>query len=301
MYSQTRSESDGITAINITHPRQSYNWEFVLESKKITVSSGFYSTYKWGTTPVQIQSALYFTFSPTDDFEFVVHLFDILHRLLQFLCYRQNIHCTGANIYTPENKKQLSIGSFSAKWISELQPESNNRILEKVIPFELIGNSLGDILQRLADRTLYFRHLPDNSFDERRITPARSIMLAAAFEWEYSYVYLGGNPNAANKGSFKKRLVRSLTDYSDCIEIFAKAKYSMNNKTYTVDTTAEKIKEARNSFAHGDIAIDYDLETFLGLSIMPYLVYAMQLRSAGMDANHIRKAINNLFDLHISV
>lgn len=300
MYSQTRSKDGGITAINIQRPRQSYSWEFSLDNQKITVSSGFFHTYKWGSTPVQIQSALYFSFDPTDNYEFVVHLFDILHRLLQYLCYRQNIHCTGTNIYAlDEDNRQISIGVFSAKWISELQPESSIRILEKVISFDLIGDSLSNILQRLADHTLYFLHLPDNSLDERRITPARSIMLAAAFEWEYSQIYLGGSTK--NKGSFYDRLVRAFTDYADCIEIFAKYKYSLNKKSYAIDSTARKITKARNNFAHGDISMEYDLETLLGISLMPYLVYAMQLRAAGINTRNIRNAINKLFDLRISV
>lgn len=302
MYSQTRNEKDGITTINITRPRQSYSWDFVLDAKKITVSSGYYQKYKWGTTPVQIKSALYFSFSPTDNYEFVIRLFDILHRLLQFLCYRQNIHSTEANIYAQdENGRDVTIGIFSAKWISELPPETNERVLQKVIPFKLIGNSLSPVLQRLADRTLYFHHLPDNSIDAGRFTPARAIMLTAAFEWEHCQIYLGGNTKANNKGNFKDRLIKALKDHADCIETFAKAKYSMNNKTYTINAAAEKIKEARNSFAHGEITMSYDLETLLGLVIMPYLVYAMQLRSAGMDADHIRKAINYLFDLRISL
>ncbi len=62
-------------------------------------------------------------------------------------------------------------------------------------------------------------------------------------------------------------------DYADCIEIFAKYKYSLNKKSYAIDSTARKITKARNNFAHGDISMEYDLETLLGISLMPYLVY----------------------------
>ena len=47
--------------------------------------------------------------------------------------------------------------------------------------------------------------------------------------------------------------------------------------------------------------MEYDLETLLGISLMPYLIYAMQLRAAGIDAGNIRNAINKLFDLRVSV
>lgn len=298
MYSQTINKERNITAINLTSPRQSYSWQFVLDDQKIIASSGFLHTYTWETTPVQIQSALYFSFSPTNNMEFIVRLFDMAYRLLQFLCYRQNIHCTKADMYiSNEHEKHTPIGTFSAKWINELQPESTKRNLQKVIPFEFSDNALENILQRLADNTLYYHHLPYNNTDGHHITPARSIMLMAAFEWEFKHVYF----DKKNNGSFKMRLIKALTDFSDCIEIFIKHRYSLNDKEYSIESTAIKIKEARNSFAHGDITINYDLDTLLGLSIMPYLIYAMQLRAAGLDTDNIRKAINQLFDQNLSV
>lgn len=188
------------------------------------------------------------------------------------------------------------IGIFNAKWMSDQTPETEKRILEKNIPFSLVGNAMERLLQRLADRTLYYRHVPDNSKDERRITPARSIMMAAAFEWEYKQNYLGGKKPT---DSFKDRLVKALNDYSDCIATFAQRVFALNNKTYSVDAVAEIIKDARNDFAHGDIKIEYDLETLLGLAILPYLIYAMQLRDAGVDTDSIKRSINSLFALHM--
>lgn len=298
MYSQSLEENGHVSAINIEPPRQHYHWEFNLDGKKVIVSSGFNHTYRWGTTPLQIQSALFCSFEATDNYEFIMHLFDILHRLLQYLCYRQNVHCTGTDIYILEDSgRYTSIGCFSAKWISELQPETNKRNMERVIPFELIGNAMDHMLQRLADGTLYFLHLPDNSIDERRITPGRSVMLAAAFEWEFSQVYLGGNTK--KKGKFYDRLVQALTDHSDCIEKIAKFKYSINDRSYCVESAARKIMKARNNFAHGDIKMEYDLETLLGLSIMPYLIYAMQLRAMGVSTENICEAMRKLFDLRL--
>ena len=297
MYSYTRNDKGMISTMNFTSPRQSFEWKFTLDKKEITVSSGFSHNYRWDATPVQIQSMLYFDFEPTEDYEFVIHVFDIGQRLLQYLCYRQNINCIGADIYVlDENDKHIKIGIFNAKWMCDQTPETEKRILEKSISFSLVGDAMERLLQRLADRTLYYRHIPDNSKDERRITPARSIMLTAAFEWEYKQNYCGGNKP---KGVFKDRLIKALNDYSDCIALFAQRVFSLNNKVYSVDVVAERIKDARNDFAHGDIKIDYDLETLLGLAILPYLIYAMQLRAAGADSDAIKKSINNLFDLHM--
>ena len=300
MYSQSRNETGSITAINIEQPRQSYHWEFRRDGHTITASSGFFHTYRFDSTPVQIQSVLYFSFDSTDNYQYIVDLFDILHRLLQYLCYRQNIHVTGAYIYaTDESGEQIRIGTFAASWISELQPETDKRVFRKVISFDLISNSIGNLLQRLADKTLYCRHLPNSSLDERRITPARSIMLAAAFEWEHSREYLGGRTQ--NKGPFRQRMIQVFKDYSECIGVFANNKYARNNKKYSISAAAEKITKARNGFAHGDIKDTYDLETLLGISILPYLIYAMQLRAAGLDDLLIKKSINQLFALQISV
>ena len=297
MYSYTRDDKGMITAMNFTSPRQSFEWEFDLDQKKITVSSGFSHSYRWNTMPIQVQSTLYFGFEPTENYEFVVHVFDIGQRLLQYLCYRQNINCTEAGIYVlVDNGKHAKIGGFSAKWMCDQLLETEKRILERNIPFSLVGDAMSQLLQRLSDGTLYYRHIPDNSKDERRITPARSIMLTAAFEWEYKQIYLAGKKPT---DSFKNRLVKALNDYSDCIEIFANRVYSLNNVTYSIDAVAERIKDARNDFAHGDIKIDYDLETLLGLAILPYLIYAMQLRAAGMEVESIKRSINSLFALRM--
>lgn len=295
MYSYTSNDKGMITAMNFTSPRQSFEWKFDLSQKIVTVSSGFSHSYRWNTTPIQIQSMLHFGFEPTEDYKFVVRVFDIGQRLLQYLCYRQNINCTDAGIYMlTENGEHARIGSFSAKWMCDQDPETEKRILEKNIPFSLVGDTMSQLLQRLSDGTLYDRHIPDNSKDERRITPARSIMLTAAFEWEYKQIYLAGKKPT---DSFMNRLIKSLNDYSDCIESFAQRVYSLNNKTYSVDAVAETIKDARNDFAHGDIKIYYDLETLLGFVILPYLIYSMQLRAAGMSTDSIKQSIKNLFVL----
>jgi len=297
MYSYQIDAQGIITAMNFTRPKPSFEWKFSLEGVEVTVSSGFTHSYKWNSKPVEIQSMLHLSFKPTEKYEFVVRVFNIAQNLLQYLCYRQNINCTNAYIYAQnEEGKNIKIGIYDARWMSEQLPETEKRSLKKKITFMLVENGVSNLLQRLADNTLYSRHIPDNSKDERRITPARSIMLTAAFEWEYKQVYLNGKKPT---DSFKERLVKALNDYSDCIGLFAQRTYSMNNRTYDIDSAAEKIKIARNDFAHGDIKIDYDLETLMGISILPYLVYAMQLRAAGVDTDSIKHAINELFALHM--
>lgn len=299
MYSYTLDDKGMISKMNFERPKQSFEWKFNLDNHEITASSGYSHSYRWGTTPIQINSLLYFGFEPTDDYEFVLHVFDLGNRLLQYLCFRQNINCSDLGIYVlSDNGNNVRIGSFYAKWMCDQSPETNEKNLKKCIPYHLIGSSMGNLLQRFADSTLYYRHFPYNSKDERRITPARTIMLTAAFEWEYRQFYLNGNKPNKND-YFKKRLARSLSDFSDCIEIFAKRLYSVNSVQYSIDSAAEKVKNARHAFAHGDITMHYDLETLLGIAILPYLIYAMQLRSAGMSNDAIKHSINHLFGLQM--
>ncbi len=172
MYSYTLDDKGMMSAMSFNRPKQFYEWKFCLDNQMITASSGYSHSYRWGTTPIQIHSVLYFGFESTENYEFVLHVFDIGNRLLQFLCFRQNVNCTDAGIYVlSDNGKNTRIGTFASKWFCDQTPELDEKIQKKCIPYGLIGKSMEKILQRLSDNNLYYRHIPYNSKDERRIIP----------------------------------------------------------------------------------------------------------------------------------
>ena len=338
MYSYTLDDNGLISTINFDHSKESFKWQFTLDGQSITAKSGFLHSYKWGSTPVDIQSAFFCSFDPTEDYEFIVHLFDIVSRLLQYLCYRQNISISNGYLYaSDEEHKHHNIGTFNAKWLETQYPESEKWMSKRVIDFKKVNDSMSVLLQRISDGTLYLRHIPQNSKDTLAITPARTVLLMAAFEGEFSFSYpkeidlpqeIKEKREQAVKGiesliaqpeyelvkgdfsrfigelknpSLRLKLEHALADYNDCISVFAKKLFAINGVEFSWEIVAKTITRMRNDISHGRLNTDYGVDTYLSVTIMPYLIYAMQLRSTGLNDKVIQKAINDLFQLNIAL
>ena len=338
MYSYTLDDNGLISTINFDHSKESFKWQFTLDGQSITAKSGFLHSYKWGSTPVDIQSAFFCSFDPTEDYEFIVHLFDIVSRLLQYLCYRQNISISNGYLYaSDEEHKHHNIGTFNAKWLETQYPEGEKWMSKRVIDFKKVNDSMSVLLQRISDGTLYLRHIPQNSKDILAITPARTVLLMAAFEGEFSFSYpkeidlpqeIKEKREQAVKGiesliaqpeyelvkgdfsrfigelknpSLRLKLEHALADYNDCISVFAKKLFAINGVEFSWEIVAKTITRMRNDISHGRLNTDYGVDTYLSVTIMPYLIYAMQLRSTGLNDKVIQKAINDLFQLNIAL
>jgi hypothetical protein len=212
--------------------------------------------------------------------------------------------------------------------------ESEKTIRDKVIDFELLQNNLGEIFQAFSDGSVYLDHIPYNSRDKNKISPARFILVMAAFEWEFRNIYgdiktkenekfrnakngiIGFLEEKINGSSGKEkeytkkykkiiensdmslseRINRALKDYADILEVFITSLYKMNNiENYKYSEIALRLETQRNNYAHGNIDKELNGLVILDLIIMEWLNYAMVLNKIGMDRNIIKKSINKLF------
>ena len=183
----------GIEKIHIQSSTESMHWNFQLSNKSVTVYFGIKRKYTYDESPLQLQSAIYMEFDPTEDYDFITRLFVIGRNFIRYICYRRNINITASNVYAhDENRRIWLIGSFDANWLHTAYPEAKKQIKKCFIPISLLEDSLEFLFQHLAEDTLYLRHVPENYSASKGMTPAHSIMLTAAFEWEFSQLYPDG-------------------------------------------------------------------------------------------------------------
>lgn len=329
-YNYTMNET-GINSINLQASTGDQQWVFNLNEIRVTVSFGIMQSFTHDESPLRLQSALYMEFEPTEDHEFITRLFAIGRNFLRYVCYRRNINITKSSVYTHDGKRKFCpIGSFDAAWLHTDYPETKKRMQRNYIPVSSLGTSLGYFFQKLSDDTLYLRHIPASIKDARGITPAHSVMLTAAFEYEYHQLFPEGIKHKAKtqkkheliktgldslisdekydsvKKEFERakniltndnleaQLNQAFKELSVCFESHAKSLFDLNETEYSTSIMAKTISKMRNDFAHGNINIDYGKETFLSITILPYLIYAMQLKQAGLDESEITKIIGKL-------
>lgn len=309
--------------------------EFVVN--KIKVKSHFYITTNTCNTlidsPLSINSALIFDFEKTNDYKFILRLFYIAKKFIQFLCYRRDVYLPNVDLYAPyENVKYLKFATLHI--IDELHSCDLNSLKEKrYISQSLIVGYEGKILADIADNLLYLRHLPETYKSGRLIDASRFIMIMAAFEWGFKRMYPDGIPKDSNtiqieneameaiedlinksKGKLKKKykflknlissdnlqskIIKTGNDFDDAIGNFGKNLYELNNEILDYSKMGDRLANQRNNFAHGNLNKDFIGFSLLDLIYLEYIIYAMQLRYYGISDINIRKAINNLFRLN---
>lgn len=326
-------DETGINSISIQSSPDDQRWTFNLNETCVTVSFDIMRTFTYDESPLRLQSALYMEFEPTEDHDFITRLFTIGRNFLRYVCYRRNINITQSSVYAhDENRKIWLVGSFDAAWLHTDYPETKKRMKRNIIPVSSLGNSLGYLFQKLSDDTLYLRHIPESIKDARGITPAHSVMLTAAFEYEYHQLYPEGikhkektqkkheliksgldsliaderydsvktqferAKNILTNDNLEAQLNQAFKELSVCFESHAKSLFDLNETEYSTSIMAKTISKMRNDFAHGNINIDYGKETFLSITILPYLIYAMQLKQAGLDELEITKILGKLLN-----
>ena len=168
-------------------PFNSEAYEFQHEGRQVTCQYVMH----WGisqrntSAPVHIGTQFVMRFEATDDYLFCSSLIGIGKHYFEYLCYRQNISINSIVALTQsESGRYIECGEFSAPWILTAEKEDEKVIRKKYIPEYLIeqGNTL--LLQSISDGIIYLRHIPKSTADNRVLTPARFVMVTAAFEWE---------------------------------------------------------------------------------------------------------------------
>lgn len=312
---------------------------FVVDEKTVSVYFGISRTMslKIWEPPMTLSSNMMFEFEPTNDYKFIFKLWHIAKQFVQFLCYRKNIQFNKVELAAPredgkhENFAELHVLSKASE--TEIEPLKDGRYIKQCY----ISGYEGKLLSDIANDKLYLRHLPESFQSSLHIDAARFVMITAAFEWEFDRLFTNGIPKSKERASAEatvsqkindlinessgriKKIYKSLLRFvqqvpslaskientgdnlSLILEPFGTQLYTLNKEELNYPSMGKRIADQRNHFAHGDLD-----QSFIGLSLLDLIflqriIYAMQLKIAGLEDKQIQKAINDLFHCRIAL
>lgn len=306
--------------------------KFIVDEKEVQMYFGISRTisFKIDNPPLTLESVMFFEFDATNDYSFILRLWQIARDFIRFLCYRNNIFITKIELSTSEDDGKYK--KFAKMYINNMDEESEELPLQKgrYIKQIHIAGKEGEILSDIASDNIYLRHLPETYESGHHINAARFVMITAAFEWEFSRQYPDGCTKSkatidAEKDvsneiqklidkvsgkrkkicKFLKRLIKSTSlqteiiqigkDYSSIIDIFGNHLYQINGEELKYSEMGQRLSDQRNHFAHGDLDKDFIGLSLLDLMFLEYVVYAMQLKNYGLSDIEIQRSINELF------
>lgn len=303
--------------------------------------NAYFSIYRQISTritepPLSAYSVLMFEFEPTDDYGFIVRLWQIAKKYISFLCYRKNIYIPQINLDAPdEGGKHYQ---FATMYLLGQDGAIETDTLQKgrYIKHCYIMNHEGAILTDIASEKLYLRHLPDTYRMGRSINEARFVMIMAAFEWEFHRIYPTGirksdativAENAVleslqkiiekthgkekeiykflsklvGANALKSEIVQIGNDLSNIIDSFGNHLYHLNNEELKYSEMGDRLANQRNHFAHGDLDKDFIGLSLLDLIFLECVIYSMQLKYYGIEDLKIKKAVNELFHFYLAI
>lgn len=289
--------------------------------------------------PITLNSIISFTFEKNNNHSFVMNLVNLTRDFLKIVSYRRNISINQVTLNEKvDGNKYRKVGVLVFPVEEEILKENEKYIRERIIDFDILQENTAELFQLLASDQLYKEHIPQNSKDKNIITPARFILITAAFEWEFRSLY--GNlketenslfnevqtdvlkhlEDLINSSSGKKKkyakslrklisnssmnlaekILRVLKDSEDILNIYIDNLYSMNGiEKVKHSEMAERIQIQRNNFAHGNIDKELNFLVVLDLIVLEWAIYVLILRKAKLSSEQISHSINKLFSRNI--
>lgn len=286
------------------------------------------------SNPIQLFSMMEFTFEETDNFVFIKTLFHYARMFIQYLCYRKEINISRITLCFINDKSHIIEHAYF--FLCENCGDADGGEKGRVILQSYIAGKEAEILQSIANNTIFAKHIPKTYYDSKIFDAARFIMVTSAFEWEFSQLF----PNARlrsdkritaeskaekeidllakeSKGELKKiykylklrikdrtlesKICYAYNELKDILAIFSKQLYSINYHNFKYKDMATRLSSQRNSFAHGHMDKDFKGEDLLDIMFLERMIYSMQLKRIGLSKENIQFAINNLFACHLTL
>ncbi|MCY7808010.1 hypothetical protein MOB48_10530 [Bacillus spizizenii] len=293
------------------------------------------------TNPLNLYTelSLYFDKSPS-----YVQLHELTYgfiNVMSFLSYRKNVSMNKAHLkkLDQDSGEYIKVGTLYVSRISDDVEEDEKIVKERIIDISLIEKSLGKLFEVIMNKQIYLRHIPENSRDQRIITPSRFIMATAGFEWQYDlyedkeidedhqykeqkeeileFLNQKIDSNSGKEKRYFKRIrglvnrnnitlsdefEMSLNRYNDILSVFIKRLYSIKNETeIDLNEIADRIATYRNEIAHGQLQGRENDYLIPDLKVVECLYYSMVLDEIGVSAENIKRALNKLFRFNFAL
>lgn len=311
---------------------------FSVNGKSITSKFGI--TRKVDTaiteTPLSLHSSLIFDFDPCSDYQFILQLYGVAKEYISFLCYRTNIVFDSVDLSTPFGEGKYE--TFASLHLCNVYNNKDEKALKdnRCIKQIYIDGGESQILQDIANNSLYLRHLPNSHETGRHMDASRFVLITAAFEWEFGRMKPDGLAKSEERkqaedivrsiidnhiisssgrqkdifkflkkligaASLKDKIVSACDELDPVVGMFGHNLYRINNKEMVYGDIGSRLSDQRNHYAHGDIDKDFIDMSLLDLMFLEYIILAMQLRYYGIPDNRIKQAIKDLFHLNLAL
>lgn len=292
-----------------------------------------------GKHPIAVNSVLSLTFKETNDYSFIIDLYQIVEKMLKFMFNTKHIssqNCAVLSLYESGHSHKSGDLYTPEPYLSTIEDIIVEK--KKYIKYDYLKCSFSEIMQDIADDKLYLRHLPNDYEDSRIITPSRFVMIVSGFENLFELKYPQGVVHSKSTIQKNKKFIQLIEQFKetanlnsdmrrqfdrivndierdsvktrleyvykcnkDLIDFFAKFPFQLNHVTFDFKEVATNVQKYRNLFAHGGIFDDFDINAFLGLILLEKINYIMHLNYYEIPEILIKKSINDLFHCNLMI
>lgn len=204
--------------------------------------------------PLEFASILHFEVENIKDYFLVYRLSCDALKFFQFLCNRNNISFESIELATPlQNGLHEKFAELTL--LHDMTPDDYDIIKKRFIPYKDICGFEHILMQEIANKTLYLRHIPDSYRLNSRIDAATFVMITAAFEWEYSNLYPNGFPKknrVLNAEASARKTIDMIIEQKENDDVDKKELeiyYNFRDEIGSFDSLESKIMHVRNNLS----------------------------------------------------
>ena len=247
--------------------------------------------------------------------------YGIIKKFLTFLFQWTNVPID--NIYLRVNEK--NVGQL---FVERLEKSKASFFGIKCIQTNILNGKIDCLLQLIADKKLYLRHVPMFKDEEKKYTPGRFLMALVGLEntldlmdihVTYDNKHLVAIYNA--KGKLKELATESSGDEKKIYKRFLKQldknenlesrilaslnedeKYIKNffplDILGTIPKIAKDLSDVRNDLAHGDLNADLSLKADYQMHFLMLYILYLQLKMIGFDKKSASEIVPQILFKH---
>jgi hypothetical protein len=334
---QVNVKDSSVSVSTLPFEKTERKFNFSFEKKEIICSIGVLSTfYGLSKSPIILESTLICKFEQTDSVDFLISIYNIILNLFFFLCYRKNISIETIQISGLNSKgERITVGYLHFITDQSVDAETEKTMM-RTVEYRLFQRNLSELMQLIANDRLYTQHIPETKSDSNRITPAKFILITAAFEWNANDFFKiplspkreqvksdvlesirkipvekGYNRSLKDKLKFyvslvsnievnlSEKIVFALRELKQILDPFIQSLYKLNGLSVdTYEKMGDRIQAQRNGYAHGDMSKEFDSMVILDIIILEWVNYGIVLKSVGYNDDDIFNIINSIFSRH---
>ncbi len=268
-FKSEHNESSIFTVEPIPFQQTKQIYKFKLNGESVDLEFGVLGVYHFrSSAPLTFSSQLSCSFRETNSIGVLINIYQMIQRLFYFLCHRRSIRFESVKVKCIDNNGKYTLGELYV--LFDNKETEDEDVVKETIRIDYVKSHLNQLIQHVANDSLYIDNIPRDSESAHHITTASFILEAAAFEWSFKKLYGAVKPseyrlavkqdllkaldelkckteyNSKKKGevkyyskiiknterSFSEKVLYALREFDDILSAFIQRVYKYNNLTY---------------------------------------------------------------------